>query len=147
MVPLRNINLRRQKVSIEEEILNSSRVVAVVGLSAKPDRPSYRVASYLKENGYKIIPVNPGIGEILREVSYPDLSSIPEPVDVVNIFRRSEEVPAIVEEAIKIGAKVVWMQEGVTNGEAAVRAREAGLLVVMDRCMLKEHQRLQGENE
>jgi len=139
---LRNINLRRQKVSIEEEILNSSRVVAVVGLSAKPDRPSYRVASYLKENGYKIIPVNPDIREILGEVSYPDLSSIPEPVDVVNIFRRSEEVPAIVEEAIRIGSKVVWMQEGVTNDEAAVRAREAGLLVVMDRCMLKEHQRL-----
>jgi len=134
-------------VSIEEEILNSSRVVAVVGLSAKPDRPSYRVASYLKENGYKIIPVNPGIREILGEVCYPDLSSIPEPVDVVNIFRRSEEVPAIVEEAIRIGSKVVWMQEGVTNEEAAVRAREAGLLVVMDRCMLKEHQRLRGGNK
>ena len=134
-------------MSIEEEMLNSSRVVAVVGLSAKPDKPSYRVGSYLKENGYKIIPVNPGIREILGEVSYPDLSSIPKPVDVVNIFRRSEEVPAIVEEAIKIGSKVVWMQEGVTNEEAAVRAREAGLLVVMDRCMLKEHQRLRGENE
>jgi len=134
-------------VSIEEEILNSSRVVAVVGLSAKPDRPSYRVASYLKENGYKIIPVNPGIREILGEVGYPDLSSIPEPVDVVNIFRRSEEVPAIVEEAIRIGSKVVWMQEGVINEEAAVRAREAGLLVVMDRCMLKEHQRLRGGNK
>lgn len=119
----------------------------MVGLSAKPDKPSYRVASYLKENGYKIIPVNPGIREILGEVSYPDLSSIPKPVDVVNIFRRSEEVPAIVEEAIKIGSKVVWMQEGVTNEEAAVRAREAGLLVVMDRCMLKEHQRLRSENE
>ena len=134
-------------MNIEEEILNSSRVVAVVGLSAKPDRPSYRVASYLKENGYKIIPVNPDIREILGEVTYPDLSSIPEPVDVVNIFRRSEEVPAIVEEAIRIGSKVVWMQEGVTNEEAAVRAREAGLLVVMDRCMLKEHQRLRGENK
>ncbi len=119
----------------------------MVGPSAKPDKPSYRVASYLKENGYKIIPVNPGIREILGEVSYPDLSSIPKPVDVVNIFRRSEEVTAIVEEAIKLGSKVVWMQEGVTNEEAAVRAREAGLLVVMDRCMLKEHQRLRGENE
>jgi predicted CoA-binding protein len=129
-------------MSTEEEILNSSRVVAMVGLSAKPDRPSYNVANHLKENGYKIIPVNPGIREVLREPSYPDLSSIPEPVDVVDIFRRSEEVPAIVEEAIKIGAKAVWMQEGVINEEAAVRAREAGLLAVMDKCMLKEYQKL-----
>lgn len=129
-------------MSTEKEILNTSRVVAVVGLSPNPDRPSYRVASYLKEQGYKIIPVNPTTGEILGEVSYPDLSSIPETVDVVDIFRRSEEVPAIVEDAIKIGAKVVWMQEGIINEEAATRAREAGLLVVMDRCMLKEHQKL-----
>jgi len=129
-------------MSTEAEILNSSRVIAVVGLSAKPDRPSYRVASYLKENGYKVIPVNPGEAEILGEVCYPDLSSIPEPVDVIDIFRRAEEVPAIVEEAIKIGAKAVWMQEGVINEEAAVRAGEAGLAVVMDRCMLKEHLRL-----
>jgi len=130
-------------MSTEEEILNSSRVVAVVGLSPKPDRPSYIVASYLKENGYKIIPVNPIAKEILEEPSYPDLSSIPESVDVVDIFRRSEEVPAIVEEASKIGAKAVWMQEGVINEAAADRAREAGLLVVMDRCMLKEHRKLQ----
>jgi len=130
-------------MSTEEEVLNSSRVIAVVGLSAKPDRPSYRVASYLKESGYKIIPVNPGEEEILGNVCYPDLVSIPEPVDVVDIFRRSEEVPAIVEEAIKIGAKVVWMQEGVINEEAAARAKEVGLVVVMDRCMLKEHQKLQ----
>ena len=130
-------------MSIEAEILNSSRVVAVVGLSAKPDRPSYRVASYLKGNGYKIIPVNPGEAEILGEVCYPDLSSIPEPVDVVDIFRRAEEVSAIVEEAIKIGVKAVWMQEGVINEEAAARAREAGLAVVMDRCMFKEHRKLQ----
>lgn len=129
-------------MSKEKEILNSSRVVAVVGLSPKPDRPSYGVASYLKENGYKIIPVNPKVGEILGEVCYPDLSSIPEPVDVVDIFRRSEEVPAIVEEAIKIGAKAIWMQEGVINELAATRAKEAGLLVVMDSCMLKEHRKL-----
>ena len=130
-------------MSTEEEILNSSRVVAVVGLSPKPDRPSYRVASYLKGKGYKIIPVNPGAEEILGVPSYPDLSSVPEPVDVVDIFRRSEDVPAIVEEAIEIGAKAVWMQEGVISDEAAARAEEAGLLVVMDRCMLKEHQKLQ----
>jgi len=94
-------------MGIEKEILNSSRVVAVIGLSPKPDRPSYKVASYLKENGYKIIPVNPEAGEILGEVCYPDISSIPEPVDVVDIYRRSEEVPAIVEEVIKIRAKTV----------------------------------------
>ena len=133
-------------MDIEEEILKSSRVVAVVGLSPKPDRPSYGVASYLKEQGYRIIPVNPQAREILGEVCYPELASIPEPVDVVDIFRRSEEVPAIVEEAIKIGAKAVWMQEGVINEEAAARAGEAGLLVVMDRCMLKEHQKLQQES-
>jgi len=129
-------------MSNEKEILNSSRVVAVVGLSPNPDRPSYRVASYLKEQGYRIIPVNPTAEEIMGEVSYPDLASIPEPIDVVDIFRRSEEVPAIVEDAIKIGAKAVWMQEGVINEQAAVRAREAGLLVVMDKCMFKEHQKL-----
>ena len=129
-------------MNIEEEILKSSRVVAVVGLSPEPDRPSYGVASYLKEQGYRIIPVNPQAREILGEVCYPDLSAIPEPVDVVDIFRRFEEVPAIVEETIKVGAKAVWMQEGVINEPAAARAREAGLLVVMDRCMLKEHRKL-----
>ena len=129
-------------MSTEEEILNSSQVVAVVGLSPNPDRPSHRVTRYLKEQGYRIIPVNPGAREILGEVCYSDLSSIPEPVDVVDIFRRSEEVLSIVEEAVKIGAKAVWMQEGVINEEAATLARGAGLTVVMDRCMLKEHQRL-----
>lgn len=128
---------------ISSEILNSSRVVAMVGLSAKPERPSHRVASYLKEQRYKIIPVNPEEKEIVGETSYPDLASIPERVDVVDIFRRSEEVPAIVEGAIKIGAKAVWMQEGVVNEAAASRAREAGLMVIMDRCMRKEHLRLQ----
>ena len=117
--------------------------MAIVGLSPNPDRPSHRVASYLKEKGYKIIPVNPAVKEVLGEPSYPDLVSIPEPVDVVDIFRRSEEVPAIVEEAIKIGAKAVWMQEGVVNEKAASRAKEAGLLVVMNKCMRKEHKKLQ----
>jgi predicted CoA-binding protein len=129
-------------VSIEEKILDSSRTVAVVGLSSKSDRPSYKVASYLKEQGYKIIPVNPTEKDILGELCYPDLSSIPESVDVVDIFRRSEDVPPIVEETIRIGAKAVWMQEGVINEEAANRAREAGLMVVMDKCMLKEHRNL-----
>jgi predicted CoA-binding protein len=131
-----------QIMSAEEKILNFSRVVAVVGLSSKPERPSHRAASYLKKQGYKIIPVNPAEKEILGELCYPDLASISESVDVVEVFRRSEEVPPIVEEAIRIGAKAVWMQEGVTNEEAAARAREAGLMVVMDKCMRKEHQKL-----
>jgi len=130
-----------------EEILNKSRTVAVVGLSANPERPSHIVASYLKENGYKIIPVNPGEKTILGEMSYPDLTSIPEKVDVVDIFRRSEDVPPIVREAIKTGAKAVWMQEGVTNKEAAAEARKAGLKVVMDKCMRKEHIKLHGGNQ
>lgn len=130
-------------MSTEAKILNSSKTIAVVGLSPKPDRPSYRVASYLKGQGCRIIPVNTYASEILGETCYPDLRSIPEQVDVVDIFRRSERVPAIVEEAIEIGAKAVWMQEGVINEEAATRAREAGLLVVMDKCMLKEHRKLQ----
>ncbi len=126
-------------MSIEKRILKDYRTIAVVGLSPKPSRPSHMVASYLKENGYKIIPVNPRAGEILGEISYPDLSSIPERVEVVDVFRRSNELPTIVEGAISVGAKALWMQEGVINAEAAERAREAGLLVVMDRCMLKEH--------
>ena len=129
-------------MSMEQDILISSKVIAVVGLSPNSERPSYRVASYLKEQGYTIIPVNPTADKILGEVSYPDITSIPVPVDVVDIFRRSEEVPDIVEDAIKIKAKAVWMQEGVINKKAAVRAREAGLLVVMDKCMFKEHQKL-----
>ena len=134
-------------MSIEEKILKSSRVVAMVGLSPKPDRPSYRVASYLKDNGYRIIPVNPGAGEILGESSYPDISSIPERVDVVDIFRRTKEVPAIVDNAIAMGTKAVWMQEGVVDEAAAARAEKAGLMVVMDRCMRKEHLKLYGNGD
>ena len=117
----------------------------MVGLSPKPERPSNVVANYLKENGYKVIPVNPEEKAILGEVSYPDLLSIPEPVDVVDVFRRPDEVPAIAEEAIKIGAKTIWLQEGIVNETAAARAREAGLLVVMDKCMRKEHMKLTGK--
>jgi predicted CoA-binding protein len=134
-------------MSAEEEILNSSRIIAMVGLSPRPDRPSYLVASYLKEQGYRIIPVNPTEKEILGEPCYPSLASIPEPVDAVDIFRHSEEVPAVVEEAIKIGAKAVWMQEGVINEEAAVQAERAGLMAVMDKCMLKEHRKLQSSRD
>jgi predicted CoA-binding protein len=129
-------------VMLEEKILKEYRTVAVVGLSSDPKRPSYKVASYLAQHGYEIIPVNPNADEILGKPSYPDLGSIPEPAEVVDIFRRSEEVMPVVDEAIKIGAKVVWMQEGVINETAASRARDAGLLVVMDKCMFKEHRRL-----
>jgi len=139
-------NIEGLSVSIEEGILNSSQTIAVVGLSPKPERPSYRVASYLKEQGYRIIPVNPQVREILGERSYPELVSIPESVDVVDIFRDVKDVPPIVEEAIKIGAKVVWMQEGVINEEAAARARGVGLVVVMDKCMRKEHLKMRGES-
>lgn len=133
-------------MSTEEKILKTYRKVAVVGLSPKPDRPSHQVASYLKEQGYRIIPVNTYAKEILGEACYTSLSSIPEPVDVVDIFRRPEAVLPIVEEAIKLGAKAVWMQEGVINEEAASLAKGAGLLVVMDRCMLKEHRKLRLPN-
>jgi len=127
-----------------KDILRNSKTVAVVGISPKEDRPSYIVASYLKSKGYRIIPVRPDGDEILGEKIYHSLSEIPKgiTVDVVDIFRRSEDVPPIVTEAIKRGAKVVWMQEGVIHEEAGEKAGEAGLKVVMDRCMKKEHQRL-----
>jgi predicted CoA-binding protein len=128
-----------------ERILRESHTIAVVGLSGDPERPSFEVAQYLQERGYRIIPVNPNLQEVLGERAYPDLLSIPEPVDVVDIFRRSEAVPLIVEQAIQIGAKAIWMQEGVVNEEAAQQAHRSGLLVVMDHCMLKETKRLIAE--
>ncbi|MGA9882911.1 MAG: CoA-binding protein [Candidatus Acidiferrales bacterium] len=121
------------------EILKSSRTIAVVGLSSRKFRPSYGVAEYLQSAGYRIIPVNPAETEVLGEKCYARLEDIPERVDIVDIFRRSEFVPEIVEAAIGIGARAVWMQEGVMHAEAAERARRAGLLVVMDTCILKEH--------
>jgi predicted CoA-binding protein len=129
-------------MSSVEDILRNSRTVAVVGLSADPGRPSHLVASYLKEHGYKIIPVNPNEKSVLRLKSYPDLSSVPVKIDVVDIFRRSEDVPPIVQEAIRVGAKAVWMQEGVNNAAAAAAARKAGLKVVQDKCMRKQHLKL-----
>ncbi len=124
------------------ELLHASRTIAVVGLSSKRFRPSYGVAEYLKRSGYRIIPVNPHETEVLGERCYPDLDAVPEPIDIVDIFRRSEFVPEIVEAAIRRHAKVVWMQEGVIHPAAARRAEEAGLAVVMDRCILKDHRRL-----
>jgi predicted CoA-binding protein len=117
------------------ELLSQSSTIAVVGLSPKPTRPSHGVANYLKQQNYRIIPVNPGHPEILGEKSYPSLSDIPEKVDIVDIFRRSEHVLPVVEEAINIKAKVIWMQSGIVNHQAAQKAKEAGLVVVMDRCL------------
>ncbi len=131
-------------MGIEAGILQNSRTVAMVGLSSNPDRPSYLVANYLKEHGYRVIPVNPKEKEVLGEKAHPDLTSIPEPVDVVDIFRAADAVPGIVREAIKIKARVVWMQEGIISEEGAALARRAGLKVVMDRCIRKEHIKLHG---
>lgn len=124
------------------KILKSFRNIAVVGASTNVNRPSNTVYKYLAENGYNVIPVNPTIDELYGKKCYGSLSDIPEKVEIVDIFRRSEDVPAIVDEAIKIGAKAIWMQEGVINQEAADKAEKAGLLVVMDKCMLKEHKKI-----
>ena len=126
-------------MTLEEKILKEYRTVAVVGASSNPEHPSFIVLRYLSKHGYHVIPVNPNEREILGMTCYPNLSSIPEKVEVVDIFRKSEAVMPVVEEAIKIGAKAIWMQEGVINEEAAARARDAGLLVVMDKCMRKQH--------
>ena len=123
-------------------LLGSARIIAVVGLSSKRYRPSHGVAEYMKHAGYRIIPVNPHETEVLGEKSYAKLEDIPEHVDIVDIFRRSEYVPELVDAAIRIGAHAVWMQEGVVHEAAAAKARAAGLEVIMDRCILKEHGRL-----
>jgi uncharacterized protein len=126
------------------DLLSSARVIAVVGLSSKRARASFGVSRYMQSVGYRIIPVNPNESEVLGEKAYPDLESIPNDIkiDIVNIFRRSEEVPEVVEAAIRRGAPAIWMQEGVIHEEAAAAARKAGIFVVMDHCLLKEHQRL-----
>ena len=123
------------------DILRTARTVAVVGLSGKRFRPSFGVTEYMQRNGYRIIPVNPHESEILGEHCYPDLDSVPGPVDIVDIFRRSEFVPEIVEAAIRKGARAIWMQEGVIHEAAAKRATDAGLVVIMDHCILKDHRR------
>jgi len=130
-----------------DKILESSRVVAVVGLSSRDYRTSYRIAEYLQSAGYRVIPVNPNETEVLGEIAYPSLEDVPEKVDLVNIFRRSELVPPIVEAAIRVGTKAIWMQEGVFHAEAAEQARAAGLQVVMDRCIFKEHRRWMAEKK
>lgn len=137
--------MKREKP--EEKILKEYRNVAMVGASPNPERASYKVNSYLAKHGYNVIPVNPDKQHIMGKTSYPDLASITEKVDVVEIFRKPEDAMPIVEEAIKIGAKAVWMQERIVNDKAAARARDAGLLVVMDKCMMKEHMRLAQEQK
>lgn len=124
------------------EILKSAHTIAVVGISSNPMRASNGVSEYLKRAGYRIIPVNPNETEVLGQKCYARLEDVPEKIDLVDIFRRSEYVPDIVESAIRVGAHAVWMQEGVIHEDAAERARQAGLDVVMDRCTLKEHRKL-----
>ena len=125
------------------DLLRNTHTIAVVGLSDKSDRASYHVAAYLQQHGYRIIPVNPATAEVLGEKSYATLRDIPEKIDLVDIFRRPEAVPEIVDAALAIGAQAVWMQEGVVHNAAAAKARAAGLVVVMDRCILKDHMRQQ----
>ncbi len=122
-----------------DNILDQCRTIAVVGLSSKRFRASFGVAEYIKESGYRIIPVNPAETEVLGEKSYASLEQVPETIDLVDVFRRSEHVSALVDSAIALGVKGIWLQEGVVDGVAAARARKAGLWVVMDRCILKEH--------
>ena len=124
-----------------QKILDDCRTIAVVGLSSDPGRPSHSVASYMKRAGYRVIPVNPNEVEVFGDRSYASLSEVPEKIDLVDVFRRSEEAGHAVDEAIAVGAKAVWLQEGVIDQAAAQRALDAGLLVVMDRCWLKEHVR------
>jgi predicted CoA-binding protein len=128
-----------------ERILDECRTIAVVGLSNRSSRPSHGVAAYMQRAGYRMIPVNPNESDVLGEKAYDALADVPEQIDLVDVFRRSEEAGVAVDQAIAIGAKAVWLQEGVIDHEAAQRALDAGLLVVIDRCWLKEHVRRQKE--
>jgi predicted CoA-binding protein len=123
------------------ELLKKYKTIAVVGLSSNPMRPSFGVTEYMQGAVYRIIPVNPNEAEVLGEKSYARLEDVPEKIEIVNVFRRAEEVPPVVESAIRIGAKVVWMQQGIENEAAAEKARAAGLVVIEDACILVEHQR------
>jgi hypothetical protein len=124
------------------ELLKTAKTIAVVGLTNSPFRPSYGVTQYMRSQGYRIIPVNPNITEWNGEKAYASLLDVPEKIDIVNVFRRSDAVPAIVEQSIQIKAPAIWLQEGVIHEEAAERARQAGIFVVMDLCILKEHRKI-----
>jgi predicted CoA-binding protein len=123
------------------ELLKRSKTIAVVGLSDSPLRPSYGVSAYMQSHGYRIIPVNPGIKGALGEKAVPSLEHVAEKIDIVDVFRRSEFVPEVIDEAIRLKVPAIWLQEGVVHEEAAEKARKAGIFVVMDRCILKEHRR------
>jgi predicted CoA-binding protein len=125
-------------------LLQRVRTIAVVGLSPDPTRPSHHVAAYLLQQGYRIFPINPTTPEVLGQRSYASLAEVPEPIDLVDVFRRSDAVPAIIDEVLSLGLPAVWLQEGVTHAEAEAKARTAGVVVVADRCILKEHVRLLG---
>lgn len=127
-----------------QQILAYTRTIAVVGLSSKPDRPSHQVAEYLRERGYRVFAVNPNEREVFGEPAFARLSDVPTPIDVVDVFRRSAYVPPVVDEAIAVGARALWLQIGVVDEDAAGRARSAGLDVVMDRCLKVEHARYRG---
>jgi predicted CoA-binding protein len=133
--------LELNSVETISKILRQTKTIAVVGLSSDPSRASFSVSSYMQSNGYRIIPVNPNESEVLGERAYRSLNDVPEPIDLVDIFRRSEEAGKHVDEAISVGAQAVWLQEGVIDDDAALKAQGAGLDVVMDRCILKEHLR------
>jgi predicted CoA-binding protein len=139
-----NLHLPEEYVASSDavaQILRGTKTIAVVGLSSNPMRASHGVAEYLKSAGYRIIPVNPNETEVLGEKAYARLEDVPEPVDIVDVFRRAEEVPPVAESAIRIGAKVLWMQLGIENAVAAEKARGAGLVVVEDSCLMVEHKR------
>ena len=134
--------LSAEELATIRRMLTDSKTIAVVGMSPKPHRPSHQVAAYLMGAGYTVIPVNPGQNEILGRTCYPNLRDIPVPVDMVDIFRRPEMVPTVIEDAIAIKAKYIWMQEGIVNMEAAAKAEAAGLAVIMDRCTMVDHRNL-----
>ena len=123
-------------------LLSAARTIAVVGLSRDPDRDSHRVAAYLQEHGYRVIPVNPAVDEVLGEKAYPDLASGPVPIDIVDVFRKSQAIPGIVDDAIGAKAKAVWMQLGLAHNAAAEKARAAGRAVVMNKCIMVQHRHL-----
>jgi hypothetical protein len=144
MSEVQNLKQPASEEGMAAELLKTAKTVAVVGISAKEDRDSHKVAKYLKDHGYKVIPVNPKLQQVLGEPCYPDLKAVPEHIDVVDIFRSTDAIPGIVDEAIAVGADSVWMQFGLIHNEAAEKARKAGLSVVMNRCMKIEHTRLSG---
>jgi uncharacterized protein len=131
--------LPRTEADRISELLQSAKTIAVVGLTDTPTRPSYGVSQYMQSQGYRIIPVNPNIEQWEDEKAYPSLLDVPVKIDIVNVFRRPDAVPDVVEQAIQVKAPVIWMQEGVVHQEAAEKARRAGIFVIMDKCILKEH--------